>query len=89
MTPGCTGSWVYTPGMTLSPADPDATEPPVDRQCDDCRVKVGAPERDPRRVDTEAAPDGADEAAEAEAAEVEAAEVESEPASEVEAPDGD
>jgi hypothetical protein len=47
---GCTGSWVYAPGMKLSAADPDASEPPLDRMCDDCREQRGAPGRDPRRM---------------------------------------
>lgn len=47
---GCSGSWVYVPGMQLSAADPDAAEPPVDRMCDDCRTQRGEPARDPRRV---------------------------------------
>jgi hypothetical protein len=47
---GCTGSWVYAPGMRLSAADPDAAEPPLDRMCDDCRAERGAPGRDPRRM---------------------------------------
>jgi hypothetical protein len=50
MVAGCSGSWVYAPGMRLSAADPDAAEPPVDRMCDDCRVQRGAPGRDPRRM---------------------------------------
>jgi hypothetical protein len=49
---GCSGSWVYIPGMQLSSADPDAAEPPADRMCDDCRVQRGEPGRDPRRVAT-------------------------------------
>jgi hypothetical protein len=49
---GCSGSWVYAPGMRLSTADPDAAEPPVDRMCDDCREQRGAPGRDPRRMPT-------------------------------------
>ncbi|WP_106092009.1 hypothetical protein [Enhygromyxa salina] len=47
---GCTGSWVYAPGMSLSSADPDADEPPTDRMCDDCRTQRGAQARDPRRM---------------------------------------
>lgn len=47
---GCSGSWVYTPGMSLSAADPDAAEPPVDRMCDDCRTQRGEAGRDPRRL---------------------------------------
>ncbi len=47
---GCTGSWVWVPGMKLSATDPDATEPPLDRMCDDCRTQRGAEPRDPRRV---------------------------------------
>ncbi len=50
MVPGCEGSWVYVPGMRLSPSDPDAAEPPVDRMCDDCRTQRGEPGRDPRRA---------------------------------------
>jgi len=50
MVAGCTGTWVYSPGMKLSPADPDATEPPVDRMCDDCRSQRDVPARDPRRM---------------------------------------
>jgi hypothetical protein len=49
---GCSGSWVYAPGMRLSAADPDADEPPVDRMCDDCRGQRGAAPRDPRRMST-------------------------------------
>ncbi len=64
---GCSGSWVYAPGMRLESADPDADEPPLDRMCDDCRARRGAPGRDPRRMsanDDEAAADeaGSDEA---------------------------
>jgi len=47
---GCSGSWVYVPGMKLSSADPDAAEPPVDRMCDDCREQRGVDARDPRRI---------------------------------------
>jgi hypothetical protein len=47
---GCSGSWVYAPGMSLSTADPNAEEPPVDRMCDDCRGQRDAPARDPRQV---------------------------------------
>ena len=47
--PACEGSWVYVPGMALAPSDPDASEVPVDRMCDDCRAKTDAPARDPRR----------------------------------------
>jgi hypothetical protein len=50
MVAGCSGSWVYAPGMRLSTADPDAIEPPVDRMCDDCRAQRDVPGRDPRRV---------------------------------------
>jgi hypothetical protein len=46
---GCSGTWVYMPGMKLSSADPDASEPPVDRMCDDCRSQREVPARDPRR----------------------------------------
>jgi hypothetical protein len=49
---GCSGSWVYAPGMRLESADPDADEPPVDRMCDDCRAQRGIPGRDPRRMST-------------------------------------
>jgi hypothetical protein len=49
---GCSGSWVYAPGMRLESADPDAEEPPVDRMCDDCRGQRGIPGRDPRRMST-------------------------------------
>ncbi|HVH98644.1 MAG TPA: hypothetical protein VM869_08035, partial [Enhygromyxa sp.] len=47
---GCSGSWVYIPGMQLSAADPDAAEPPADRMCDDCRAARGVAGRDPRRA---------------------------------------
>jgi hypothetical protein len=47
---GCSGSWVYMPGMQLSAADPDATEPQADRMCDDCRAARGVAGRDPRRA---------------------------------------
>ncbi|KIG13802.1 hypothetical protein DB30_07648 [Enhygromyxa salina] len=59
---GCSGSWVYAPGMSLSTADPDAAEPPLDRMCDDCRVQRDAPGRDPRRMSAGQA-DQADQAA--------------------------
>ena len=45
---GCSGTWVYDPTMKLSPADPEASEPPVDRMCDACRQARGADPRDPR-----------------------------------------
>ena len=50
MVAGCSGSWVYAPGMKLSAADPEAEEPPVDRMCDDCRIVRGVEGRDPRRA---------------------------------------
>lgn len=62
---GCSGSWVYVPGMQLSPADPDAAEPPVDRMCDDCRTQRGVAGRDPRRVAAESPAAAADESGEA------------------------
>ena len=43
--------------MRLSPADPDAEAPEIDRLCDDCRGKRGAPGRDPWRVSVSASPD--------------------------------
>lgn len=36
---GCEGSWLYMPGMTLTPAADG--QYPADRMCDDCRVKHG------------------------------------------------
>jgi hypothetical protein len=53
MVSACAGSWVYMPGMKLSQLDPDAdeaSEPPVDRMCDDCRSERGVEGRDPRRA---------------------------------------
>lgn len=47
---GCEGTWVYMPGMKLVSADPDASEPPPDRMCDDCRDQRGIAARDPRRA---------------------------------------
>ncbi|NVB38133.1 hypothetical protein G6O69_09840 [Pseudenhygromyxa sp. WMMC2535] len=47
---GCTGTWVYVPGMTLAPVDPNAEEASVDRMCDNCRIQRGEPARDPRRA---------------------------------------
>jgi hypothetical protein len=71
MVPGCSGSWVYAPGMSLSSADPDAVEPPVDRICDDCREQRGAPPRDPRRMPADAVePDASPEVTDDAAAEV-------------------
>jgi hypothetical protein len=55
---GCSGTWVYTPGMKLISADPDATEPPVDRMCDDCRSQRDVPARDPRRSRAATASEG-------------------------------
>jgi hypothetical protein len=56
MVSGCSGTWVYVPGMKLPAADPDASEPPVDRMCDDCRSQRDVPARDPRRSRSEAEP---------------------------------
>ncbi|TPV97281.1 MAG: hypothetical protein B7733_00335 [Myxococcales bacterium FL481] len=58
---GCKGSWVYTPGMSLTPAV-DGEYPP-DRMCNDCRIERGLPPRtaasnDPR-VGSESPPNSA------------------------------
>ncbi len=50
---GCSGTWVYMPGMKLSSTNPEASEAPADRICDDCRSLRGVPGRDPRRVRAE------------------------------------
>ena len=77
---GCERTWVYHPGMKLSSSDPEASEPPLDRMCDPCRLERGAEPRDPR---TQTAAPSADVSAEPPAAaQVEASGVEVEVESE-------